>query len=326
MTGLPAFILTIILFVTWDYGDETTTGNNINSSTGRSDEADSDPEISSSSANQLLFWASLNGIRFLIQFFVFTFMVVRQVDMSTNSSWKKIKDSLQNVATLWIFIGMFFVLTASDKETDSGSAFYFVLGIISLEVFSFFLPCVLLVLLLPFVCFCLPFVLRNWVEIQGNQQLAGGKKDMSKLPVVVYGVVNEITLIDPEKKRDSKVKSKKATSKNKVPGGVILSIDLTEHEQQEATDSESCPICLATFKQGETLRLLPCPGTHYFHKECIDDWLKLNDTCPCCRCSVFSKDSDKFLFQLAKRLKTAQGDKVIGEPQPSAPKQSLEIV
>ncbi|KAL3331486.1 hypothetical protein AABB24_035022 [Solanum stoloniferum] len=43
-----------------------------------------------------------------------------------------------------------------------------------------------------------------------------------------------------------------------------------------------CPICLSDYMPKETLRTIP-ECNHYFHAECIDEWLKLNATCPLCR-------------------------------------------
>ncbi|KAG0311029.1 hypothetical protein BGZ99_010421 [Dissophora globulifera] len=44
--------------------------------------------------------------------------------------------------------------------------------------------------------------------------------------------------------------------------------------------STSCSICLCDYEDLEELRHLPCD--HYFHKECVDEWLKLKRTCPLC--------------------------------------------
>ena len=45
-------------------------------------------------------------------------------------------------------------------------------------------------------------------------------------------------------------------------------------KEAEPRDLE-CSICLATFKDGDELRELPCK--HIFHKRCIDDWLTRED-------------------------------------------------
>lgn len=46
----------------------------------------------------------------------------------------------------------------------------------------------------------------------------------------------------------------------------------------------SCSICLAEYKDCETLRLLP-ECRHIFHASCIDAWLRLHASCPMCRAS-----------------------------------------
>ncbi|XP_051151222.1 putative RING-H2 finger protein ATL21B [Andrographis paniculata] len=44
----------------------------------------------------------------------------------------------------------------------------------------------------------------------------------------------------------------------------------------------TCPICLSDYEPKETLRSIP-ECNHYFHADCIDEWLKLNGSCPVCR-------------------------------------------
>ena len=47
-------------------------------------------------------------------------------------------------------------------------------------------------------------------------------------------------------------------------------------------DEESCFICFEKYKEKELKRKLPhC--NHFFHKKCIDKWLKNKSTCPHCR-------------------------------------------
>ncbi|KAI3823694.1 hypothetical protein L1987_05134 [Smallanthus sonchifolius] len=47
-------------------------------------------------------------------------------------------------------------------------------------------------------------------------------------------------------------------------------------------DDSTCAICLSEYKPKESLRTIP-ECNHYFHADCIDEWLKLNATCPVCR-------------------------------------------
>ncbi|KAL6533590.1 hypothetical protein OROHE_013423 [Orobanche hederae] len=44
----------------------------------------------------------------------------------------------------------------------------------------------------------------------------------------------------------------------------------------------TCPICLSDYQPKETLRSIP-ECNHFFHANCVDEWLKLNATCPLCR-------------------------------------------
>lgn len=46
----------------------------------------------------------------------------------------------------------------------------------------------------------------------------------------------------------------------------------------------SCTICLCEYEPDDLLRKMPC--RHLFHKECVDEWLKLKRTCPLCKFDV----------------------------------------
>lgn len=47
-------------------------------------------------------------------------------------------------------------------------------------------------------------------------------------------------------------------------------------------NDNTCPICLSEYQSKETLRTIP-KCNHYFHANCVDNWLRLNATCPLCR-------------------------------------------
>ena len=48
--------------------------------------------------------------------------------------------------------------------------------------------------------------------------------------------------------------------------------------------ARSCAVCLEQIRPGESARALKC--RHIFHRQCIDDWLKLRGKCPLDRLSM----------------------------------------
>eukprot|EP00656_Telonema_subtile_P030067 TRINITY_DN3309_c0_g1_i6.p2 TRINITY_DN3309_c0_g1~~TRINITY_DN3309_c0_g1_i6.p2 ORF type:complete len:142 (-),score=21.55 TRINITY_DN3309_c0_g1_i6:49-474(-) len=48
----------------------------------------------------------------------------------------------------------------------------------------------------------------------------------------------------------------------------------------------TCMVCLCEKDKGETLRTLPC--MHDFHKDCVDEWLMQNASCPVCKLDIMA--------------------------------------
>ncbi len=44
-----------------------------------------------------------------------------------------------------------------------------------------------------------------------------------------------------------------------------------------------CVICTEDIKEGDDIMILKCPGKHFFHGNCIKNWLLVKTTCPMCR-------------------------------------------
>ncbi|XP_063171460.1 RING finger protein 215 [Candoia aspera] len=51
-----------------------------------------------------------------------------------------------------------------------------------------------------------------------------------------------------------------------------------------AHEIDSCAICLDQFQKHQCLRVLPC--LHEFHRDCVDPWLLLQQTCPLCKHNI----------------------------------------
>lgn len=50
-----------------------------------------------------------------------------------------------------------------------------------------------------------------------------------------------------------------------------------------------CAVCLGDYQKNEVLRQLPV-CSHIFHKDCVDEWLVKNSTCPLCRTLLFQQE------------------------------------
>ncbi|KAB1215496.1 putative RING-H2 finger protein ATL69 [Morella rubra] len=57
---------------------------------------------------------------------------------------------------------------------------------------------------------------------------------------------------------------------------------LGESRRLPKPNDNTCPICLSEYQPKEELRTIP-ECHHYFHAKCVDEWLRMNATCPLCR-------------------------------------------
>jgi hypothetical protein len=57
-----------------------------------------------------------------------------------------------------------------------------------------------------------------------------------------------------------------------------------ERQHQELSDEDKkCSICFLEYGENDEITPLPCDDRHFFHTQCIEDWLKANNSCPICR-------------------------------------------
>ncbi|ESW19297.1 hypothetical protein PHAVU_006G112600 [Phaseolus vulgaris] len=59
-------------------------------------------------------------------------------------------------------------------------------------------------------------------------------------------------------------------------------LELGESRRVPGPNEGCCTICLSEYKAKDTIRCIP-ECSHCFHADCIDEWLRMNSTCPLCR-------------------------------------------
>lgn len=61
------------------------------------------------------------------------------------------------------------------------------------------------------------------------------------------------------------------------------------HEVAHQSDDDMCSICYENYQTDDSIRVMNCDGSHFYHKKCIDKWLLRSDKCPKCNLGAFSK-------------------------------------
>ena len=65
-------------------------------------------------------------------------------------------------------------------------------------------------------------------------------------------------------------------------------------------------ICLDEYHPNDDIILLPCNDKHFFHSNCIKDWLKTNNSCPLCKKPITMEDLKKQRTQKRSALPSQQ--------------------
>jgi len=79
-----------------------------------------------------------------------------------------------------------------------------------------------------------------------------------------------------------------------APKKLIDKLETKKYQKGLLDDADAkCAICLSNYEEGDDLRFLPCkPINHHYHRDCVDEWLQMNKTCPFCKRSIDAEDKD----------------------------------
>ena len=80
--------------------------------------------------------------------------------------------------------------------------------------------------------------------------------------------------------------NRNSSSWTPTPQSVIQRLTHSNFQQSQHQAMKECIICQEDYKEGDQLITLDCDSRHYFHEQCIEEWLKRNNLCPICRMPV----------------------------------------
>ncbi|GBG24550.1 E3 ubiquitin-protein ligase RNF13 [Hondaea fermentalgiana] len=213
------------------------------------------------SCNQpLAFWAFCYALTLLAALAVsWTIYFEPTEEVSEMSRQRRMAESLrkplENFALGWLIMGQVWLQGASDCSDSAPALLTLCFWLVIIGYCYFLLPCIIIVLMLPFLCFCLPCVIRllsRFIE----QNEAGLNKGATQ--------------------------------------DAIDSLPLKKYHQgliQDEADPQ-CVICLSSYEPDQDVRFLPCDARHHFHASCVDGWLKVNASCPICRGRIDGSEAE----------------------------------
>jgi hypothetical protein len=161
-------------------------------------------------------------------------------------SWQPLKGILLFIHVVWTFFGFMWFSKATTCRSSSPELYNWVQVI--LMIASIFLAATTLLPLTFYITVMVLVILVNRGVI--SNQKAAREGTLEKLEVIEY---NPELFAPPNSPDDPR------------PAG-------------------ECCCCTETFDNVTPVVRTPCQ--HYYHKECIGDWLKLARTCPLCRCDL----------------------------------------
>ncbi|XP_057864298.1 E3 ubiquitin-protein ligase At4g11680 isoform X2 [Cryptomeria japonica] len=184
--------------------------------------------------------------------------------------------SLDFFFAVWFVIGNVWVFGTRRPFSDEAPSLYkLCIALLALSCIGYALPFFLFAVL----CCCMPCIstlLGYSVSSQGKENRGASHQDIAALPIYKFKSMCNVKGI----KNGRRVESHEDTDDANCGGGSIIDSAGIRKRSLSTEDAECC-ICLLKYKDNELLKELSC--SHLFHVGCVDQWLKINSSCPLCK-------------------------------------------
>ncbi|CAL9211215.1 unnamed protein product [Musa hybrid cultivar] len=178
------------------------------------------------------------------------------------------KMALDFFFAVWFVVGNVWVFGGHSSSHDAPNLYRLCIVFLAFSCIGYALPFILCAI----ICCCLPCIIS----------IMGFREDINHGRGATQESINALPTYKFKTKRRKNRGDKEINLDNQGIGGILAAG--TDKERIVSAEDAVCCICLAKYVDNEELRELPC--THFFHKECVDKWLKINALCPLCKTEV----------------------------------------
>ena len=78
------------------------------------------------------------------------------------------------------------------------------------------------------------------------------------------------------------------------------------YDSEKFTTTKECIICRVEFDAESQITPLPCNIKHYFHTECVTEWLRTKQECPLCRHKITTQELESFQQEVERLLQNEE--------------------
>ncbi|GFP80317.1 E3 ubiquitin-protein ligase at4g11680 [Phtheirospermum japonicum] len=177
------------------------------------------------------------------------------------------KMALDCFFAVWFVVGNVWVFGGHSSANEAPNLYRLCIVFLTISCIGYAMPFILCAT----ICCCLPCIIS----------MMGFREDLSQNIGATQDSINSLPTYKFKVKKNESGKGKENSS---TAGEIGIVAAGTEKERAISGEDAVCCICLAKYVNNDELRELPC--SHFFHKDCVDKWLKINASCPLCKAEV----------------------------------------
>lgn len=178
------------------------------------------------------------------------------------------KMALDCFFAVWFVVGNVWIFGGHSSPSEAPNLYRLCIVFLTFSCIGYAMPFILCAT----ICCCLPCILS----------VVGLREDTNQSRGATLESINSLPIYKFKMKKASNARARENNNSAASEGGVVAAG--TEMERAISGEDAVCCICLAKYANNDELRELPC--SHFFHKECVDKWLKINASCPLCKGDV----------------------------------------
>ncbi|CAH8378039.1 unnamed protein product [Eruca vesicaria subsp. sativa] len=211
------------------------------------------------------------------------------------------KMALDCFFAVWFVVGNVWIFGGHSSAAEAPNLYRLCLVFLTFSCIGYAMPFILCTT----ICCCLPCIIS----------ILGYREDLTQPRGATPESINALPTHKFKLKKSRSSSDDNGSSTGE--GGVVAAG--TDKERAISGEDAVCCICLAKYANNEELRELPC--SHFFHKDCVDKWLKINASCPLCKSEVGEKNSDLTSQGVLNSLSSGEND---NNQQPQQPQQQQQ--